>query len=279
MMKRCASAPRRHCGGGVSNIITLHSIRGLEMLFMMTPTPTYRPYLLEAKYSVVQQIRLWPQFLSPPLGGVVAYVVLLLIGANITTDFLIRFGVLGVVNTGLHGVGAGAAAERVQGWVRLKRVSPMPPLAYLVGKLVLGCVMGVVGAVAVLVVGASFGNLQLSFGTSLTLLFLLSIAALPLGAIGLAAAYIARPNSSQAILTWLHLLLLVPIFLPLAAVPGWFETIMTFTPSAVIVDMVSALVAAKSVSLRTIFLFVGYTAAALSLAVCLYRRDEGATFG
>lgn len=241
--------------------------------------PGYRAYILEAKYSILQQTRVWAQFFSPPLGGVVAYVILTLIGADISTDFLIRFGVLGIVNTGIQGVGGGAASERSQGWVKLKRVSPMPPLAYLLAKLFLGVVMGAIGAAGVLVIGAGLGDLRLSIGKSFLVFFLLTGATLPLAAIGLATAYVARPNSSQAILSWLNVLMLIPIFLPLASVPIWFEIPVSYLPSAIVTNMTLGLIEVGSASLQNIILFVGYVVVSLWLAIHLYRRDEGVTFG
>ena len=55
-------------------------------------------------------------------------------GVGVTTYMLATYGAFGVIGAALFGFGASIATERGQGWMRLKRVSPMPPLAYFVGE-------------------------------------------------------------------------------------------------------------------------------------------------
>ena len=55
-----------------------------------------------------------------------------------TTYMLATYGAFGVIGAALFGFGVSVAIERGQGWMRLKRVSPMPPLAYFVAKVVTG---------------------------------------------------------------------------------------------------------------------------------------------
>ena len=56
-------------------------------------------------------------------------------GASLTTYLLATYGAFGVIGAALFGFGVGVAIERGQGWMMLKRASPMPPMAFFVAKL------------------------------------------------------------------------------------------------------------------------------------------------
>ena len=69
-------------------------------------------------------------------------------GVGVTTYMLATYGAFGVIGAALFGFGVSVAVERGQGWMKLKRVSPMPPLAYFVAKVVMSV------AVATMIVAA-----------------------------------------------------------------------------------------------------------------------------
>ncbi len=58
-------------------------------------------------------------------------------GVGVTTYMLVTYGAFGVIGAALFGFGVSVAVERGQGWMRLKRVAPMPPLAYFIAKVVM----------------------------------------------------------------------------------------------------------------------------------------------
>ena len=82
-------------------------------------------------------------------------------GVGVTTYMLATYGAFGVIGCALFGFGVGVAIERGQGWMRLKRVSPMPPLAYFVAKIAMSTSFATVIVVALFVLGATFGGVRM----------------------------------------------------------------------------------------------------------------------
>ena len=85
------------------------------------------------------------------------------IGATtIATYLLATYGAFGVVACALFGVGVGLAVERGQGWLLVKRASPMPPLAYIVAKVVTSMTFAAVVVVLLTAVGVAFGGVRIA---------------------------------------------------------------------------------------------------------------------
>ena len=79
-------------------------------------------------------------------------------GVGVTTYMLATYGAFGVIGAALFGFGASIATERGQGWMRLKRVSPMPPLAYFVAKVVMATAVSGLIVLALFGLGATDGR-------------------------------------------------------------------------------------------------------------------------
>ena len=77
------------------------------------------------------------------------------------TYMLATYGAFGVIGCALFGFGVGVAIERGQGWMRLKRVSPMPALAYFVAKIAMSASFATVIVAALFVLGATFGGVRM----------------------------------------------------------------------------------------------------------------------
>ena len=80
---------------------------------------------------------------------------------GVTTYMLATYGAFGVIGSSLFGFGVSVAMERGQGWMRLKRVSPMPPLAYFVAKVVMSASFAALIVISLFVLGATFGGVRM----------------------------------------------------------------------------------------------------------------------
>ena len=76
-------------------------------------------------------------------------------GVGMTTYMLVTYGAFGVIGVALFGFGVSVAVERGQGWMRLKRVAPMPPLAYFVAKVVMSLAVATIIVLAMFTSGPS----------------------------------------------------------------------------------------------------------------------------
>jgi ABC-2 type transport system permease protein len=240
------------------------------------------PYLLEAKYDLLRQLRIPGQFIGIPLGGVGAYALLLLLGRDLGglgEEFLVRFAAFGVINVGLLAIGLVAASERAYGWIRLRQVAPMPPLAFFLGKVSTGAVMAALTVLGVLLVELVFGAVSWPYHAWVSLTLALVLGSLPFTALGLAAAYLARPNSAQLLITYIAAFAFSSVFLPLLRLPEWIQTIFSYLPSTLFIDLALGAVGLASPSPASFLMLTAYTVAFLLLAAWLFGRDEGSTFG
>src|SRR5262245_6621020 len=102
-----------------------------------------RCYLLEAKYELLKVARM-PAYAIPSIAFPVMFYVLFGLalgggrgagGTTMATYLIASYGAFGVIGASLFGFGVGIAVERGQGWMILKRATPMPPFAYFLAKL------------------------------------------------------------------------------------------------------------------------------------------------
>lgn len=241
----------------------------------MSPAPN--PYLLEAKYALLQQVRIPGQFFGTPLGGVAAFGFLALLGRQVEPERLVRLAVLGVVNVGLMGVGLGVVSERAYGWIRLRQAAPTPPLAFFAGKLFLGGVMAALVVLGMFVAGPILAGVSLPLARWLSLSAVLVLGVLPFAALGLAVGYLARPNTAQVVV-YTGALLLFPVFgFPLF--PEWLQAWAQYLPSALLTQLALGVSGLSPFSAQALPWLAGYTVAGLGLAGWLFGRDEGKTFG
>ncbi len=256
-------------------------------------TRYWQVYRAEAYYQLLQQIRVPLQFFSIPLGVLVPYVTFVMV-SGFFPEFalgpvtLVLFGTLATFNLGLMGVGLATAQERAQGWMRLKRASPMPPLAHFVGKIAVTLLTAALFALALLLVAAWAGHLPLQLGELVRVFALITLGVLPFCALGLALAYVGGPNTAQSIIPQVMLALLALAVIPAfdvfpAAILAAAETLNMFSPVYHFVVLTFGGTGLPALQGGPAWLhalaLVGLTALYTTLAVYLYRRDEGRTYG
>jgi hypothetical protein len=111
-----------------------------------------RIYALETKYEFLKLVRI-PAFAIPSISFPVMFYLLFGLafgsrrgvgGVSMATYLIATYGAFGVIGASLFGFGAGVAIERGQGWMLLKRATPMPVGAYFFAKLVVCLIFGAV---------------------------------------------------------------------------------------------------------------------------------------
>ena len=90
--------------------------------------------------------------------------------ANTARYLLASYGVFGVMSPGLFGFGVSLAMERENGLLTLKRAMPMPPGAYLLGKMVMAMLAAAIVMLLLLALGIGLAHVQL--GVSQALVFI-----------------------------------------------------------------------------------------------------------
>ena len=208
-----------------------------------------RIFRLEAKYELLKLLRMPAYAIPTVMFPLLFYVFFGLVfgggrmagSVNMSTYLLATYGAFGVIGASLFGFGVGVAIERGQGWMLLKRATPMPPLAYFTAKIFMALTFSLIVVLGLFALGALFGDVAMPAVTWVSLAAVLIAGALPFCAFGLALGYFCGPNSAPAIVNLLYLPLafLSGLWMPVQALPGLLQKLGT-GPAAVSLQPVGA---------------------------------------
>jgi len=185
-----------------------------------------RIYALEAKYELLRIARV-PGFAIPTLVFPAMFYVFfgVLFGrgdaTKVATYLLATYGTFGIMSPALFGFGVGTAVERGLGWLRLKRATPMPPLAYFTAKLAAALVFALLVVLTLFTLGATLGHVVLERWQWLSLAGILVAGAVPFCAIGLAFGSWLGPQSAAPTVNIVYLLssILSGLWIPITMFP------------------------------------------------------------
>ncbi len=244
-----------------------------------------RTYLLEIKFEFLKALRnphyAYPTLLFP----VIFYVFFAVVlgqqhggGMGMSTYMLATYGAFGVIAASLFGFGVNVAVERGQGWLQVKRTTPMPMGAYFVAKIAMAMLFSVIIVLALITLGLTIGGAQLTFGHALALIGVLATGAITFGALGLAIGYHVAPTSAVPIvnLIYLPMSFLSGLWVPIWALPQGLQRAAFFLPPFHLSQLALKTLGGG----RGLPAYVHVTALAIATALFLgvayrgYRKDE-----
>lgn len=204
-------------------------------------------------------------------------------GIQVSRYMVAAFSASGVLSAALFGFGIGVATERAQGWMLLKRVSPMPALAYFVAKIVMALIFSAIGTVLITAVSLVMGFPGFSLGEWLRMFGLLMLGVMPFAAIGVATGYLFGPNSAPVVINLLYMPLsfLSGLWIPFEFLPTTVQGVAQWLPTYHYAQLALSSVGAapQGSPLTQLLILTGTTLVFLLVAVWAYRRDMGRTFG
>ncbi|MEO6326825.1 MAG: ABC transporter permease [Thermoanaerobaculia bacterium] len=251
-----------------------------------------RIYWLETKYELLKTLRL-PAYVVPTIAFPLVFYVFFGIGfgngkmagaVNLATYLIASYGTFGVMGASLFGLGAGVAVERGQGWMQVKRTTPMPLGAYFTAKIALAVLFSGIIAVLLFSLGFLFAGVRLAPAAWPLLLLVLLLGAIPFCALGLIVGYLAGPNSAPAVVNLIHLPLAFAsgLWIPLEALPRFFQGLAPFLPPYHLAQLALSVVSRGAMGgsvLQHVAALAGFTALFLLVAFAAFRKDEGKTYG
>jgi ABC-2 type transport system permease protein len=139
----------------------------------------------------------------------------------------------GLVGAALFGIGVGLASERAAGWLELKRVSPMPPMAYLFAKCVTAVAFGIIIVSILIVLGVTLGDVSLSAGELVRMFGLTIVGAIAFASMGLLLALVVPANAASGIINLIYLPMsfLSGLWVPIHFLPHWVQRIAPILPT------------------------------------------------
>lgn len=187
------------------------------------------------KSMLVQQI--WAeyiQFLRNPgyLIGIILFSCLVAVfppDKNLGKLGLIFFAGMNLLTFAIERLGKIIASERIEGWLKLLRITPLPPAIYLGAKIILALSILAVNLTIVLSLGAWKIGIEQNTEQWLTMFFSLILGIIPFAIFGLALGYLVKPKVIDSITAFSIPIALFTCGLPLP-VSKFVQDLISFSP-------------------------------------------------
>jgi ABC-2 type transport system permease protein len=202
-------------------------------------------------------------------------------GVNLAKYLLGSYAVFGALGAAIFGIGVGVATDLGNGWLELKRASPMPPIAYLLSKCVTAAVFGMIIATILTILGISFGNVHLTVLEYIRMMSLTAAGAIPFSCLGLAVALTVPPASAGGVanLIYLPMSFCSGLWWPLQFLPHFLQVAAPALPTYNLASLMRHTLGAQTsgTALGHWSGLVGFTCIMLGIAWIAFRRREQTT--
>lgn len=202
---------------------------------------------------------------------------------HVPTYLVATYGAFGVIGAALFSFGVSVAVERAQGWMRLKRASPLPGSVTVVARLLNALVFAALVVTALLVVGVLIAGVRLEPGQVLALYGAQLLGALPFCVLGQALGYALGPNSAPVVinLAYLPMAFASGLWMPVEVLPGFVQALAPWLPAYHHGQLALAAIglAPSEAVLGHVAALAATTLVAGAAAVVAYRRSSIATYG
>ncbi|WP_263382875.1 ABC transporter permease [Granulicella arctica] len=143
------------------------------------------------------------------------------------------YACFGMVGAALFGVGVGLAFERSQGWLELKRASPMPPMAYLLAKCLTAIAFGLIIVTILIAIGTLFASVTLTPVEVAKMLGITVAGSTVFASMGLLLALIVPANAAPGVVNLIYLPMSFAsgLWIPLQFLPHFVQKIAPFLPT------------------------------------------------
>lgn len=251
---------------------------------------TPRVYWLELKSEFLKMLRL-PAYVIPTLTFPLLFYVFFGLafgrsstgsGTTVQAYMIATYGAFGVIGASLFGFGVSVATERGQGWLEVKRASPMPLGAWFAAKIAMASLFSAIIACSLFVLGATFGRVSFAASVWWSLLAIFVLGALPFCAAGLAIGYFAGPNSAPAIVNLIYLPMSFAsgLWIPINFLPKFMQAGAPFLPPYHLAQLALKTIGATRGSLMpNLVALASFTVVFAVLAAAGYRRDGQKLYG
>ena len=237
-------------------------------------------YLQEIRCEVLRYLRN-PGFLLPTLLFPTVFYLMFGVlmgqrgGADAARYLLAAYGTFGVMAPGLFGFGVSLALERDTGLLVLKRALPMPPMAYLVGKMVMAMCVAAVVVTLLMLLALFAADVPLTFAQGARLFVSDLFGVLPFCALGLLLGTLIKGQGAPGLVNMIYLPMafLSGLWFPLSGMPK-LQQLAPIWPSWHLNQLaLSAVGMRHGALLPHVLVLAGFTAVFLWIAARRLRRN------
>ncbi|WP_406837038.1 ABC transporter permease [Streptomyces sp. AHU1] len=216
------------------------------------------------------------------IGGVAMPVMMYLLFTNLgegddgawRTASMVGMAAYGAVGSALN-TGGGVAEDRVTGWLRQLRVTPMTSRQVVLGRALTGSVTVLPAIVSVLVAGGLVNGVRLDAWQWAATALLLWLGSVPFTLLGLGNGYrmTAQTTGVANMVCNLGLAVVGGLWFPLALFPGWLRSVSAYTPTNRFAELGVSVTEGRAPGLGAVAVLTAWLLAFGSYAVISYRRS------
>jgi ABC-2 type transport system permease protein len=200
-------------------------------------------------------------------------------GTGVQAYFMVSMAAYSAMLAVVFMGGSRLAAERLGGWTRVLRVTPLPAWGYMATKVLAALLLALPSILLVSATAAVAGPVRLGAGQWAQTVLLLWVGTLPFAAFGILLGYLFDADTAQpvSIVSILLLAMLGGLFIPTVAMPEVMRQIAHVLPSYHLADLGWRAVAGLAPHAADLLVLAAYAAAFAVLVMWRYRRDEAWT--
>lgn len=216
------------------------------------------------------------------IGGVAMPVMMYLLFTNLgggddgawKTASMVGMAAYGAVGSALN-TGGGVAEDKVTGWLRQLRVTPMTSRQVVLGRALTGSVTVLPAIVAVLAAGGLVNGVRLDAWQWAATAVLLWLGSVPFTLLGLGNGYrmTAQTTGVANMVCNLGLAVAGGLWFPLALFPGWLRSVSAYTPTNRFAELGVSVTEGRAPGLTAVAVLGAWLLAFGSYAVISYRRS------
>jgi ABC-2 type transport system permease protein len=198
-------------------------------------------------------------------------------GHTIARYLLAGYSCFGAMGSSLFGIGAGLAMERGNGWLEMKRASPMPAAAYLLAKLCVSITFAVGITILLITLGTTMAGVEVTVLESLKLLSTIGAGVLPFASLGLVIGLLMPSNAAPGVINLIYLPMSFcgGLWMPIEVLPHWLQLVAHGLPSFWFARLALGTLGYFNGSVLPAWaLLEGYTVVFLLTAALIFRRQE-----
>jgi ABC-2 type transport system permease protein len=191
-------------------------------------------------------------------------------GVKFAAYYMVAMATFGSFSGALMNNAVRISQERKEGWIRQLRLTPLPPSAYVVAKLIAAMAISIPSVVIVLLLGRFVGNVHMPAGAWISIAVVVWLGALIFAALAVAIGYRLQPDQVQPIATLIYFVFIIlgGVFFPFG---GTLQKVGEFTPTYEAVKISTDLVGGASVSAGMVAGMVVWLAIFVGLAALSVR--------
>jgi ABC-2 type transport system permease protein len=237
-------------------------------------------YLAEARSECLRYMRN-PGFMLPILLLPTMFYLLFGIvmtrseGVDVARYLLVSYSVFGVMSPGLFGFGVSLALERDGGLLTYKRALPMPPGAYLLGKMLMAMLAAATVVVLLLAMGVGMAHVSLTLSQAGLLLLTGVLGVLPFCTLGMLMGTLIKGQGAPGALNLVYLPMsfLSGLWVPINLLPKTLQQIAPIWPSYHLHELGLAVLGMPHGGVTGhVFILLGFTVAFFVIATRRLRR-------